>query len=131
MSAAGTGFLIGGFENIDIGVREPFLPAGTGAVESAGSGAAGTSGIAQQSTDYVPVIGIVQADREWGKRRGARPPVNGAHPPRLLESGAHHDRPVANRRLPMKNPLDSLWGTVISGLVLTAILYCVVRAFLA
>ena len=31
----------------------------------------------------------------------------------------------------MKNPLDSLWGTVISGLVLTAILYCVVRAFLA
>jgi hypothetical protein len=23
----------------------------------------------------------------------------------------------------MKNPLDSLWGTVISGLVLTAVLY--------
>jgi len=31
----------------------------------------------------------------------------------------------------MKNPLDSLWGTVISGVVLTAILYYVVRAFLA
>jgi hypothetical protein len=31
----------------------------------------------------------------------------------------------------MKNPLDSLWGTVISGLVLTAILYCIVRGFLA
>jgi hypothetical protein len=27
----------------------------------------------------------------------------------------------------MKNPLDSLWGTVISGLVLTLILYNVVR----
>jgi hypothetical protein len=31
----------------------------------------------------------------------------------------------------MKNPLDSLWGTVVSGLVLTAILYYVVRTFLA
>ena len=30
----------------------------------------------------------------------------------------------------MKNPLDSIWGTIISGLVLTAILYCVVRNFL-
>lgn len=27
----------------------------------------------------------------------------------------------------MKNPLDSLWGTVISGVVLTVILYYVVR----
>ena len=27
----------------------------------------------------------------------------------------------------MKNPLDSLWGTVISGIVITAILYNVVR----
>lgn len=27
----------------------------------------------------------------------------------------------------MKNPLDSLWGTVISGLVLTFLLYNVVR----
>ena len=27
----------------------------------------------------------------------------------------------------MKNPLDSLWGTVISGLILTAVLYCLVR----
>jgi hypothetical protein len=29
---------------------------------------------------------------------------------------------------PMKNPLDSLWGTIISGLVLTAILYYVVKS---
>jgi len=27
----------------------------------------------------------------------------------------------------MKNPLDSLWGTVISGVVLTAVLYGVVK----
>ena len=30
----------------------------------------------------------------------------------------------------MKNPLDSLWGTIISGLVLTAVLYYVVKSFL-
>ena len=30
----------------------------------------------------------------------------------------------------MKNPLDSLWGTIISGLVLTAILYYVVKSML-
>jgi len=28
----------------------------------------------------------------------------------------------------MKNPLDSLWGTVAAGLVITAILYALVRA---
>jgi len=27
----------------------------------------------------------------------------------------------------MKNPLDSLWGTVITGLVLTIILYYIVK----
>jgi hypothetical protein len=30
----------------------------------------------------------------------------------------------------MKNPLDSLWGTVISGLVLTFILYYLVKLLL-
>ena len=30
----------------------------------------------------------------------------------------------------MKNPLDSLWGTVISGMLLTAILYFVVKSIL-
>lgn len=30
----------------------------------------------------------------------------------------------------MKNPLDSLWGTIISGLVLTVVLYFVVKNFL-
>jgi hypothetical protein len=30
----------------------------------------------------------------------------------------------------MKNPLDSLWGTFISGLVLTVVLYVVVKNFL-
>ena len=30
----------------------------------------------------------------------------------------------------MKNPLDTLWGTVISGLVITAILYYLARAII-
>ncbi len=30
----------------------------------------------------------------------------------------------------MKNPLDSLWGTVISGLILTAVLYLIVKNIL-
>lgn len=30
----------------------------------------------------------------------------------------------------MKNPLDSLWGTVISGLVLTAVLYAIINTAL-
>lgn len=30
----------------------------------------------------------------------------------------------------MKNPLDSIWGTIISGLVLTLILYYIARHFL-
>jgi hypothetical protein len=41
--------------------------------------------------------------------------------------------PVVNgvRGNSMKNPLDSLWGTVISGLILTVILYFVVKSLLA
>jgi hypothetical protein len=31
----------------------------------------------------------------------------------------------------MKNPLDSLWGTVIAGLVLTAVLYTIVKTVMA
>jgi len=31
----------------------------------------------------------------------------------------------------MKNPLDSLWGTVISGLILTAILFYIVKTVLS
>jgi hypothetical protein len=30
----------------------------------------------------------------------------------------------------MKNPLDSIWGTIISGLLLTVVLYAAVRNFL-
>jgi hypothetical protein len=30
----------------------------------------------------------------------------------------------------MKNPLDSIWGTIISGVILTAILYLAVAKFL-
>lgn len=30
----------------------------------------------------------------------------------------------------MKNPLDSLWGTIISGLILTVVLYVFLKNFL-
>ena len=30
----------------------------------------------------------------------------------------------------MKNPLESIWGTIISGLILTAILYCAAKSLL-
>jgi hypothetical protein len=30
----------------------------------------------------------------------------------------------------MKNPLDSIWGTIICGLILTVILYIAVKNFL-
>jgi hypothetical protein len=38
--------------------------------------------------------------------------------------------PTAQGGIEMKNPLDSLWGTIISGLVLTVILYFVVKSIL-
>ena len=31
----------------------------------------------------------------------------------------------------MKNPLESIWGTIISGLILTAILYCAAKSLLS
>lgn len=50
--------------------------------------------------------------------------------------GAHSTRAFAGERLdmkepPMKNPLDSITGTIISGFVLTAILYAVVRGLVS
>ena len=41
---------------------------------------------------------------------------------------AQEFRGARSDRSPMKNPLDSIWGTVISGFVLTIILYFVVKA---
>ena len=35
--------------------------------------------------------------------------------------------PLARWKTTMKNPLDSLWGTIIAGVILTAILYAVVK----
>jgi len=52
---------------------------------------------------------------DLGKAAGAR----------VLESPAS-----LLRSKTMKNPLDSLWGTVISGLVLTVVLYYLVRAMM-
>jgi hypothetical protein len=39
-------------------------------------------------------------------------------------------QPMTRRGIVMKNPLDSLWGTVISGLILTAVLFVLVKSFL-
>jgi hypothetical protein len=39
-------------------------------------------------------------------------------------------RMAANGEEVMKNPLDSLWGTIICGVVLTAILYYIVKSIL-
>jgi hypothetical protein len=36
----------------------------------------------------------------------------------------------AQGEMTMKNPLDSLWGTIICGLILTVILYLAVKNFL-
>jgi hypothetical protein len=41
-----------------------------------------------------------------------------------------HSSCGTTRRMTMKNPLDSIWGTIISGLVLTVILYLAVKNFL-
>lgn len=47
----------------------------------------------------------------------------------MLNFGASfRNRPREAR--PMKNPLDSLWGTVALGIVLTAILYFLARGMM-
>ncbi len=38
--------------------------------------------------------------------------------------------PRNNKETFMKNPLDTLWGTVITGLVLTAVLYYVAKSLM-
>jgi hypothetical protein len=40
---------------------------------------------------------------------------------------SHHDFEEAY----VKNPLDSIWGTVISGFILTGILYLIARAIVS
>ena len=45
----------------------------------------------------------------------------------LLEWRAAGSPVRQKRRITMKNPLDSIWGTIICGLILTAILYYVVK----
>src|SRR5262249_28586298 len=71
-------------------------------------------------------------------RRGRRPQA-GLRRRRLLQSIGTSARANLARRAAakierrsdtMKNPLDSLWGTIISGLVLTVILYFVVKSIL-
>jgi hypothetical protein len=73
-----------------------------------------------------------------GARRRERREYSPAAPPRdhdgfcssLLEWPAASFQRGKTRRMTMKNPLDSIWGTIISGLILTAILYLAVKNFL-
>ena len=61
---------------------------------------------------------------------GGRLDSGGPFQSQLLEWPAATLQRGKTRRMTMKNPLDSLWGTIISGLVLTAVLYAVVKNFL-
>jgi hypothetical protein len=62
----------------------------------------------------------------------AAPQAAGAKPrgKLLLEWRAAGSPVRQKRRITMKNPLDSIWGTIISGLVLTVILYYAVKSML-
>jgi len=69
--------------------------------------------------DGLPCARLLQFDRQHRAARVSRP-----HARVFLAV------PTAQGEILMKNPLDSLWGTVISGLVLTVILYFVVKSIL-
>lgn len=56
------------------------------------------------------------------------PNLPAGFPPWLIRGGSRWKELLRERRHRLKNPLDSLWGTVISGFVLTGILFFVVRA---
>lgn len=58
--------------------------------------------------------------------RGESAPAKAA----LLESRQAFEPADAFKGMPMKNPLESIWGTIICGLILTAILYWAARALL-
>jgi hypothetical protein len=49
-----------------------------------------------------------------------------SEPENLAGVGANRDSNCSGGET-MKNPLDSLWGTIIAGVILTAILYYVVK----
>jgi len=54
------------------------------------------------------------------------PPPGGA----LLESRYVSSVPGTNKETTMKNPLESIWGTIICGLILTVVLYWAALALL-
>jgi len=70
--------------------------------------------------NYVPVITFRQA-------RSSR---NGPIGVQLLKFERRAKVGGAQGEMTMKNPLDSLWGTIICGLILTVILYLAVKNFL-
>jgi len=48
----------------------------------------------------------------------------------LLESALVSSPPETIKERTMKNPLESIWGTIICGLILTAVLYWAALALL-
>jgi hypothetical protein len=104
---SGVGFLAGGLEKNAIGVLDARLAQHTR--------------IRTQVPNYVPVMAIPQADaRRWSDQW----PL--ARMPRRAQSACDNQK----GRMAMKNPLESIWGTIICGLVLTVILYLAVKNFL-
>jgi len=63
---------------------------------------------------------------------GLPPGIELEFPPSLPYASAEQNHSTLQTRKgdTMKNPLDSIWGTIISGLVLTLILYIFARNFL-
>ena len=57
-------------------------------------------------------------------------PRNGTSLPIPCQRNSFNPPSTKQEEHTMKNPLDSLWGTIISGVILTAILYYVVKNFL-
>jgi hypothetical protein len=54
-------------------------------------------------------------------------PINGAPSPIPCQRNSFNRAPTKQEGQTMKNPLDSLWGTIITGVILTAILYYMVK----
>jgi hypothetical protein len=54
-------------------------------------------------------------------------PLNGVPPPIPRQRNSFNRASTKQEGQTMKNPLDSLWGTIIAGVILTAILYYIVK----
>jgi uncharacterized membrane protein YkvI len=72
-----------------------------------------------------------QAGAKAPRRERRNPDLAGAGHGCLLRSFRFAAAAVDTGGRTMKNPLDSIWGTIISGLVLTVVLVVAAKSFLA